>query len=122
MALDNLNPEEKLMDNSDNKINRREFLQKSAVVAAGSAAVSKTALSYSRIVGANDRISLGTSVSAIAVVSWMELLRRLKIQKMPRSQRSVICGLTISNERLPPTKSITAKRLGRSSIHRNSWL
>jgi len=59
MALDNLNPEEKLMDNSDNKINRREFLQKSAVVAAGGAAVSKTALSYSRIVGAKDRISLG---------------------------------------------------------------
>lgn len=46
------------MDNSDNKLNRREFLQKSAVVAAGSAALSSTALS-SRIAGANDRISLG---------------------------------------------------------------
>ena len=47
------------MDTSDSKINRREFLQKSAVVAAGSAALSNTALSYSRIAGANDRISLG---------------------------------------------------------------
>jgi predicted dehydrogenase len=47
------------MNGSDSNINRREFLQKSAVVAAGSAALSSTALSYSQIVGANDRISLG---------------------------------------------------------------
>src|SRR5882757_3731558 len=46
------------MDGSDSKINRREFLQKSAVVAAGSAAINSTALSYARIAGANDRISL----------------------------------------------------------------
>src|SRR5213076_3487778 len=50
---------ERPMDSSDSKLNRREFLQKSAAVAAGSAAMSGTALSYSRIVGANDRISLG---------------------------------------------------------------
>ena len=47
------------MDSSGSKINRREFLQKSAVVAAGSAALSSTALSYARIAGANERISLG---------------------------------------------------------------
>ncbi len=47
------------MDNSDAKLNRREFLQKTALVAAGSAAINTTALSYSRIVGANDRIALG---------------------------------------------------------------
>jgi hypothetical protein len=47
------------MDNSDDKLHRRDFLQKSAVVAAGSAALCSTALSYSRIAGANDRISLG---------------------------------------------------------------
>lgn len=47
------------MDSSDTKIGRRDFLQKSAVVAAGSAALSGSALSYSRIVGANDRIALG---------------------------------------------------------------
>ena len=45
------------MDTS--KLNRREFLQKGARVAAGSAALNTTALSYSRIAGANDRISLG---------------------------------------------------------------
>jgi predicted dehydrogenase len=44
---------------SDSKepIDRRKFLTKSALVAAG-AAFSGTALSYSRVVGANDRISL----------------------------------------------------------------
>ncbi len=47
------------MNSSDGKINRREFLHKGAVVAAGSAAFSNSALSYSRIPGANDRISLG---------------------------------------------------------------
>ena len=47
------------MENADGKLNRREFLQKTAVVAAGSAALNPTALSYSRIAGANDRITLG---------------------------------------------------------------
>src|SRR6266851_3783091 len=47
------------MDTSESKVNRRDFLQKSAVVVAGSAALSSTALSYARIAGANDRISLG---------------------------------------------------------------
>src|SRR5438270_11922538 len=47
------------MDSSDSKLNRREFLRRGAVMAAGSAALSNTALSYTRIVGANDRISLG---------------------------------------------------------------
>ena len=39
---------------------RRKFLQSAGIaVATGSAALHTTALSYSRIVGANDRISLG---------------------------------------------------------------
>src|SRR5580693_4270567 len=40
-------------------MNRRKFVQNAAVVAAGTAALSNTALSYARILGANDRISLG---------------------------------------------------------------
>jgi predicted dehydrogenase len=43
---------------SRSKIGRRSFLNQSARLAAG-AAVGTTALSYSRILGANDRISLG---------------------------------------------------------------
>ncbi len=41
------------------RINRRDFLEKSAAVVAGSVVVPSTALSYENIVGANDRISLG---------------------------------------------------------------
>ena len=40
-------------------VSRRKFLHETAIVAAGSAAMSSTALSYSRIAGANDRVSLG---------------------------------------------------------------
>jgi predicted dehydrogenase len=47
------------MSNSDARISRRAFLQKTAAAAAGSVALSKSALSYSRIVGANERIALG---------------------------------------------------------------
>ncbi|HXX43852.1 MAG TPA: Gfo/Idh/MocA family oxidoreductase [Candidatus Acidoferrales bacterium] len=40
-------------------INRRVFIGKSAAVIAGNAVLPRTALSYDRIIGANDRISLG---------------------------------------------------------------
>ena len=46
------------MSNSESTINRREFLSKSATVIAGGAALTNPALSYGRILGANDRISL----------------------------------------------------------------
>jgi predicted dehydrogenase len=59
LAFDQFTPEEKPMHSSDSKLNRREFLHTTAVMAAGSAALSSTALSYSRIAGANERISLG---------------------------------------------------------------
>jgi len=47
------------MHSSKTKVGRREFLQKSALIATATAAVNNSALSYSRIAGANDRISLG---------------------------------------------------------------
>ena len=42
----------------ENKIDRRDFLQKTAAAVAAGASMSSSALSYSRIAGANDRISL----------------------------------------------------------------
>src|SRR5258705_13979155 len=47
-----------MQDSNDKKLDRRSFLNKAAGVVAGSAFAS-TALSYDRIVGANDRIALG---------------------------------------------------------------
>ena len=46
------------MNNSEENINRRTFLSKSAAVIAGGTALAKTALSYGKILGANDRIAL----------------------------------------------------------------
>ena len=46
------------MSDSSEPMNRRSFLGKSAAVLASSAVMSRTALSYENIVGANDRISL----------------------------------------------------------------
>ena len=47
------------MSKSSEPMNRRDFLSKSAAAIAGSAVLPHTALSYEKIVGANDRISLG---------------------------------------------------------------
>ena len=46
------------MSDPEQSIDRRKFLTKSAALLAGGAAFSSTALSYDRILGANDRISL----------------------------------------------------------------
>ena len=46
------------MNNSEENINRRTFLSKSAAVIAGGTVLAKTALSYGKILGANDRIAL----------------------------------------------------------------
>ena len=47
-----------MQDSNDKKVNRRTFLNTAAGVVAGSA-IASSALSYDRIVGANDRIALG---------------------------------------------------------------
>ena len=46
------------MDKSK-KIDRRSFLNQATSIVAGASALGSTALSHSRILGANDRISLG---------------------------------------------------------------
>ena len=46
------------MSDPDGAMDRRTFLGKSAALTVGGAALASTALSYSRIAGANDRISL----------------------------------------------------------------
>jgi len=45
--------------NEPSSMNRRDFMEKSAAVVAGAVVLPRTALSYARIIGANDRISLG---------------------------------------------------------------
>ena len=47
------------MEKTIGTMNRRKFLNNTAKVIGGSAALGSSALSYGRIAGANDRISLG---------------------------------------------------------------
>lgn len=60
-------------------INRRTFLNKTATVIAGGAAFGSTALSYARIIGANDRISLGHIGIGSRGNDLVEIAGRLKI-------------------------------------------
>jgi hypothetical protein len=46
------------MSDPEEAIDRRKFLTKSAALLAGGAALARTALSYDKILGANDRISV----------------------------------------------------------------
>src|SRR2546426_7586643 len=83
------------MDTSESKVNRRDFLQKSAVVVAGSAALSSTALSYARIAGANDRISLGHIGVGNRGSELDGIVARLKDQK--NVEMTAVCDLWSHN-------------------------
>lgn len=105
----------------DSKLNRREFLQKGAAVAAGSAAMSGTALSYSRIVGANDRISLGhigvgnRGTELDGIVAFLKDKKNVEV--------SAVCDLWTHN--LERAVANNQKYYGRRRVHlsirRNCW-
>src|SRR5580704_15571256 len=107
------------MSASEFKVNRREFLQKGAMIAAGTAAVSSTALSYSRIPGANDRISLGH----IGIGSRGEELDGM-VAKLSHSENvempaSAICGPQISTALWLQIRNSTGKPLDHCALRRN---
>src|SRR6266436_352613 len=79
------------MSDSEENIDRRRFLGKSAALIAGSAALPSTALSYERIVGANDRISLahiGTG-SRGSDLDWIVA----QLRTSQNAEMTVICDL-----------------------------
>jgi len=108
-------------DSSDSKLNRREFLQKSAAVVAGSAAMSSTALSYSRIVGANDRISLGhigvgnRGTELDGIVAFLKDKKNVEV--------SAVCDVWTHNlERaVAANQNTTAKPHAPFGIRRSCW-
>jgi predicted dehydrogenase len=85
------------MENLETKFSRREFLQKTAVVA-GSAALGNSALSYSRIVGANDRIALGHIGVGVRGRELQGMAAELKTSK--NVEMTAVCDLwTVNLER-----------------------
>ena len=72
-------------------MNRRTFLNNSAKVIGGSAALGTDALSYSRIVGANDRISVGHIGIGHRGTELDEIVSRLK--QSHNVQVTAVCDL-----------------------------
>ena len=73
-------------------MNRRDFIGRSAAAIAGSMTVSGSALSYSRIIGANDRISLG-HIGIGSRGSELDLIAsKLKSSHNVEMTRCAICG------------------------------
>src|SRR5271170_1856363 len=98
------------MSDSNETIDRREFLGKSAAMIAGSAALPATALSYGRILGANDRILLahiGTG-SRGSDLAWIAA----QLKTSQNAEIGVICDLwKLNREKAAATN---AKYYGRA--------
>jgi len=76
-------------------MNRRDFLGKSAAAIAGSAVLSSTASSYARVLGANDRISLG-HIGCGNRGGDLDLIAS-KLKSSHNVEMSVVCDLWTGN-------------------------
>jgi predicted dehydrogenase len=76
-------------------MNRRVFLGNSAAVIAGSAMLPRTALSYGRIIGANDRISLGHAGIGQRGNDHTEIVSKLKTSH--NVEMTAVCDLWTVN-------------------------
>jgi predicted dehydrogenase len=86
------------MDKPEAKPTRREFLQKTAVIAASGAALGSSALSYARIIGANDRIRLGHIGVGVRGRELQGMAAELKTSK--NVEMAAVCDLwTVNLER-----------------------
>jgi len=94
----------------DNRINRRKFIKKSTAVASGLALSSLSAVSYSKIMGANDRISIGiVGCSARGRGSLMPSV--FALEKELNIELSAVCDIWEVN--LERGIKLTQERTGR---------
>ena len=76
-------------------MNRRDFLEKSAAALAGSAVLPSTALSYARVLGANDRISLG-HIGCGSRGGDLDLIAS-KLKSSHNVEMTTVCDLWVGN-------------------------
>jgi len=109
------------MNEAKNLLNRRAFLNKSARLLAGSTAVGGTALSYARIAGANDRISLGHIGNGSRGSDLDEIVARL--HKDDNAEMTAVCDLWKVNREAaePRTPSTTGVPPAPSPRQKNCW-
>jgi len=104
------------MSNTTENIDRREFLAKSAALVAGGVALPDTALSYSRIVGANDRLSLahiGTG-SRGSDLDWIAA----QLKSSHNAEMTVVCDLwKVNREKAAATNADYYGRAPRTHQH-----
>jgi predicted dehydrogenase len=92
------------------EMDRRTFLNKTATVIAGGAAFGSSALSYRRILGANDRISLGHIGIGDRGSDLTEIVSRLKTSH--NVEMTAVCDLwSVNREK---AHAVNAKHYGRA--------
>src|SRR5882672_2332545 len=109
------------MTDSNPRISRRDLLQNTAIVAVGSAAFNASALSYSRIVGANDRIALGHIGVGVRGRELQGMAAELKTSK--NVEMTAVCDLwTINRERAVADSQKHYGRAARAYKHAEEML
>jgi hypothetical protein len=98
------------MEKAIGTMNRRKFLNATAKVIGGSAALGSSALSYGRIAGANDRISLGHIGIGNRGRGLDEIVSHLKDSH--KVEMTAVCDLWSVNreKRKPPTTHTMVRR------------
>jgi predicted dehydrogenase len=92
------------MDKTIGAMDRRTFLNNSAKVIGGSAALGSNALSYSRIAGANDRISIGHIGIGNRGTELDEIASRLK--QSHKVEMTAVCDLwSVNREKAAATNA-----------------
>jgi predicted dehydrogenase len=92
------------MDKTIGAMDRRTFLNNSVKVIGGSAALGSTALSYSRIAGANDRISIGHIGIGNRGTELDEIASRLK--QSHKVEMTAVCDLwSVNREKAVATNT-----------------
>jgi predicted dehydrogenase len=92
------------MSDESSQINRRAFLGKSAAVIAGGVVLPHTALSYGRIVGANERIALG-HIGIANRGGDLDLIAS-KLKSSHHVEMTVVCDLwTINRDKAVATNA-----------------
>jgi predicted dehydrogenase len=98
------------MDKPASAVDRRTFLSRTATVIAGGAAFGGNALSYGRILGANDRISLGHIGIGSRGGDLTEIVSRLKSKH--NVEMTAVCDLwSVNREK---ARAANAKHYGRA--------
>src|SRR5207247_7571833 len=90
---------------SPRQINRRSFLGQAGAVAIGTGALGSTALSYGRILGANDRISLGHVGVGRRGTELAGIVARLKAKNV---EMTAVCDLWKVNREAAAARAASA--------------